>query len=223
MFFIYYFPCRKIKKIVLLGDVDQLPAIGPGNLLTDLINSNKFRTMYLKQNFRSESSEIIEYINFINCIGDFENESHNEQLVNFIKDEYKINDLNFKLSEFKNTIYTKFCDFYGNSLKQKNIEMYIFNDFLKDISTLFEEKVKIYGVENVVILCPIYKGSYGIDKINKIIQNKFNREGKEIFSYKIFDNEFIFKENDKVIQLVNKQWKKYFKWWYRLYWENRKR
>ncbi|WP_322962588.1 AAA family ATPase [Mycoplasmopsis cynos] len=204
VFYLLLSMCRKIKKIVLLGDVDQLPAIGPGNLLTDLINSNKFRTMYLKQNFRSESSEIIEYINFINCIGDFENESHNEQLVNFIKDEYKINDLNFKLSEFKNTIYTKFCDFYGNSLKQKNIEMYIFNDFLKDISTLFEEKVKIYGVENVVILCPIYKGSYGIDKINKIIQNKFNREGKEIFSYKIFDNEFIFKENDKVIQLVNK-------------------
>ncbi|MCU9936769.1 AAA family ATPase [Mycoplasmopsis cynos] len=119
VFYLLLSMCRKIKKIVLLGDVDQLPAIGPGNLLTDLINSNKFRTMYLKQNFRSESSEIIEYINFINCIGDFENESHNEQLVNFIKDEYKINDLNFKLSEFKNTIYTKFCDFYGNSLKQK--------------------------------------------------------------------------------------------------------
>ncbi|WAM07101.1 hypothetical protein ONA23_03055 [Mycoplasmopsis cynos] len=180
--------------------------------------------MYLKQNFRSESSEIIEYINFINCIGDFENESHNEQLVNFIKDEYKINDLNFKLSEFKNTIYTKFCDFYGNSLKQKNIEMYIFNDFLKDISTLFEEKVKIYGVENVVILRPIYKGSYlSIDKINKIIQNKFNREGKEIFSYKIFDNEFIFKENDKVIQLVNKREKNISNGDIELYWENRKR
>ncbi|UWV83349.1 AAA family ATPase [Mycoplasmopsis cynos] len=157
VFYLLLSVCRKIKKIVLLGDVDQLPAIYPGNLLTDLINSNKFRTMYLKQNFRSESSEIIEYINFINCIGDFENESHNEQLVNFIKDEYKINDLNFKLSEFKNTIYTKFCDFYGNSLKQKNIEMYIFNDFLKDISTLFEEKVKIYGVENVVILSQFIK------------------------------------------------------------------
>ncbi|MCU9936768.1 hypothetical protein NWP96_06885 [Mycoplasmopsis cynos] len=101
--------------------------------------------------------------------------------------------------------------------------MYIFNDFLKDISTLFEEKVKIYGVENVVILRPIYKGSYGIDKINKIIQNKFNREGKEIFSYKIFDNEFIFKENDKVIQLVNKHEKNISNGDIELYWENRKR
>ncbi|VEU70046.1 ATP-dependent DNA helicase [Mycoplasmopsis glycophila] len=57
--------CENLEKIVLIGDVDQLPAIGPGNLLEDLIKSNKFPTTYLKEYFRSDSKTIWEHFNSI--------------------------------------------------------------------------------------------------------------------------------------------------------------
>lgn len=39
-------------KIVLVGDVDQLPSVGPGNVLKDLINSSQFPVIFLNTIFR---------------------------------------------------------------------------------------------------------------------------------------------------------------------------
>jgi len=47
-------------KVILVGDVDQLPAIGPGNVLHDCIESGNIPTIRLTEIFRqSEDSEII--------------------------------------------------------------------------------------------------------------------------------------------------------------------
>ncbi|PPJ44329.1 exodeoxyribonuclease V subunit alpha, partial [Rhizobium sp. KAs_5_22] len=39
--------CKNLEKLILIGDVDQLPAIGPGNILEELIKSNLIKTTYL--------------------------------------------------------------------------------------------------------------------------------------------------------------------------------
>ncbi|WP_117275805.1 ATP-dependent DNA helicase [Mycoplasmopsis edwardii] len=203
IFYLLLKNCSNLQKIIFVGDVDQLPAIGPGDLLHNLIKSNVFAVEYLTENFRSESSEIIEYIHLINDLGNFENEEHNKKVFEYLKNK-NIKDLSFELNEFKDKIYPKFADTYANSLKQKNIEMLIYNNFQEDIANLFLEKVKIYGIENAIILCPIYRGNYGIDKINKTIQNAYNPNGQEVFKYKINEQEYSFRVNDKVIQLVNR-------------------
>lgn len=47
-------------RLILVGDVDQLPSVGPGNVLRDLIESNAFNTVKLVKIFRqAEESEII--------------------------------------------------------------------------------------------------------------------------------------------------------------------
>jgi len=46
-------------KIVFIGDRDQLPSVGPGNVLRDLINSDKFSTIFLKRNFRQSKDSLI--------------------------------------------------------------------------------------------------------------------------------------------------------------------
>ncbi len=46
-------------RIVLIGDRDQLPSVGPGNVLRDLIHSERFKTIFLKRNFRQEQDSLI--------------------------------------------------------------------------------------------------------------------------------------------------------------------
>lgn len=53
-------------QIILVGDSNQLPAVGPGNVLLDLINSNVFKTTRLNQIMRqAEGSNIIKLSNMV--------------------------------------------------------------------------------------------------------------------------------------------------------------
>lgn len=61
-FFIFYSLLKAINtttKIILIGDKDQLPSVGPGNVLRDLIESNFFPTIILNRNFRQEEGSVI--------------------------------------------------------------------------------------------------------------------------------------------------------------------
>lgn len=62
--------------LILIGDVDQLPSVGPGNVLNDLIESNKINYTKLTQIFRqAQDSMIIRNAHNINN-GDFPSGSH---------------------------------------------------------------------------------------------------------------------------------------------------
>lgn len=53
--------------VILVGDVDQLPSVGPGNVLQDLINSNIIPVVRLKKIFRqAETSDIVMNAHLIN-------------------------------------------------------------------------------------------------------------------------------------------------------------
>ena len=54
-------------RLILVGDVDQLPSVGPGNVLNDLINSEKIPTTRLTEIFRqAANSQIITNAHRIN-------------------------------------------------------------------------------------------------------------------------------------------------------------
>ncbi len=46
-------------KLILCGDADQLPSVGPGNVLRDIIASGQVRTIALKHIFRQASESLI--------------------------------------------------------------------------------------------------------------------------------------------------------------------
>lgn len=50
-------PCR--ATLILVGDTDQLPSVGPGNVLRDLIASQTISTSQLTEIFRQDSSGLI--------------------------------------------------------------------------------------------------------------------------------------------------------------------
>lgn len=52
---------KQVKRILLIGDEDQLPSVGPGCVLKDLIESNCFQVSRLDKIFRqSEGSDVVE-------------------------------------------------------------------------------------------------------------------------------------------------------------------
>lgn len=46
-------------RLILVGDVDQLPSVGPGNVLKDIINSNAIKVVKLDEIFRQEEDSLI--------------------------------------------------------------------------------------------------------------------------------------------------------------------
>ncbi|WP_027623690.1 ATP-dependent RecD-like DNA helicase [Clostridium lundense] len=46
-------------RLIIVGDVDQLPSVGPGNVLRDLIESNCVKVIRLKDIFRQSSKSMI--------------------------------------------------------------------------------------------------------------------------------------------------------------------
>jgi exodeoxyribonuclease V alpha subunit len=45
--------------LILVGDVDQLPSVGPGNVLRDMIDSKKVPVIFLKEIFRQVRESLI--------------------------------------------------------------------------------------------------------------------------------------------------------------------
>lgn len=62
---------------------------------------------------------------------------------------------------------------------------------------------KGYDMRDIQVLAPIYRGNAGIIKLNQILQNILNPESDE--KSELSMGETIFREGDKVIQLVNRR------------------
>ena len=51
--------CPRLKHLIVVGDKDQLPSIGPGYLLNDFIDSNKFNVTALEKIYRQSEGSLI--------------------------------------------------------------------------------------------------------------------------------------------------------------------
>lgn len=171
----------KGTKLVLVGDIDQLPSVGPGCVLKDIIESEKIKTIVLNQIFRQAAkSKIIVNAHRVNegkwFIED-KKEDENE------KEEEKIELLD---------------DFFF--INQSNQEMIV-----DTIISLCSGRLKRYGdydfLNNIQIITPTKRGMTGTKELNKILQKRLNDEDdkKRQRTY----GEVIFRENDRVMQTKN--------------------
>ena len=151
------------SKIIFVGDSDQLPSVGAGNVLEDLINSKLIPISRLSQILRQKSDSDI------------------------IKLSQMVNNKNIDYNIFKNK---KEAFFYPQE------EINVVPLIIKILEKYLETKGDIFY--DMQILAPMYSSRCGIDELNRIIQERFNKSEKFIKA-----GEHIFKENDKVLQLVN--------------------
>ena len=164
----------KGTKLVLVGDVDQLPSVGPGSILKDMINSEKITTITLNKIFRQAAkSKIILNSHRVN-----EGE-------NFLKKEDIENE----------TLNEDF--FYINEVSQEKILHQVItlcNGRLKNYGDYDFFK-------NIQVITPTKKGMLGTKELNKTLQKYLNPLQESLLEKQIGDT--IYREQDRVMQIKN--------------------
>ena len=61
LFYQLLFAIKNESSIIIVGDVDQLSSVGPGNILSDLIRSKKIPTTKLNHIYRQDETSLIVY------------------------------------------------------------------------------------------------------------------------------------------------------------------
>lgn len=161
-------------QIILVGDINQLPSVGPGSVLKDIIDSNIVNVVYLKQIYRQSIQSDI------------------------ILNAHRVN--NGEYPEFK----TKDTDmFFINSNTVK--------DAISEISSLLTYRLEGFAnidiLKDLQILTPMRKTELGTIQLNQIIQGVLNKESSKKAEKRFGDK--IFREGDKVMQVINNYDKSY--------------
>lgn len=138
----------KGTKLILVGDCDQLSSVGPGNVLKDLIASEKVVTVHLDKIFRQAAkSKIILNAHRVNNGEPFltkEDEDYTEET----------------MEDF----------FYINESSQEKI--------VGEVLSLCTGRLKNYGdydfFQNIQVLTPTKKGMLGTRELNKALQERLN-------------------------------------------------
>ena len=152
-------------KLVLVGDYNQLPSVGSGNVLKDLIDSDIVDTVELDLLYRQDEYSYIPVL---------ANEIKNETL----EEDFLIDRDDYKFLECHSDV----------------IIPSLINIVKKVIS-------KGYDYKRVQLMAPMYAGVNGIDNINKVLQDVFNPV--ELNKKELKYGDVIYRENDKILQLVN--------------------
>ena len=173
----------KGTKLILVGDSDQLPSVGPGSVLQDLIKSEQITTVHLDKIFRQAArSKIVVNAHRVNNGEPFIKKEEKEILEDE-KDDF----------------------FYINESNQERI--------LEQVLSLCNGRLKKFGdydfFENIQVLSPTKKGLLGTKELNKALQQELNphREGEAEKN----NLGAIFRIGDKVMQIKNnydKQWER---------------
>lgn len=142
-------------KVVFVGDVDQLPAVGPGNVLKSMIESGQIPVAILSKIYRQgKNSLIVENSHRIN---------NGQNIISRGNKDYK-----------KDFIYIR-CD------NDEEIEKNIYKIIDEKLSRY--EKIDI--IKDVQILTPMKRGLVGLNNLNKKIQDLINTtaENKRELNY----------------------------------------
>ena len=157
--------------LILIGDIDQLPSVGAGNILSDLINSKHVPYTKLTEIFRQAQDSLI------------------------ITNAHRVNHGEFPTSQ-ANHESTKLKDFiYIKSDDPTNLP-----SLLEDIIKKTLPRYKIYP-NQMAILAPMHRGTAGTQKINYDVQKLLNPQNNEKiinhngYVYKINDRIMQLKNN----------------------------
>lgn len=166
-------------KVIFVGDIDQLPSVGPGSVLGDLIESNVVPVVRLNQVFRQGKDSLIKV---------------NAQNIREGNINLKFSDEEFKLIDSSSAL---------------ELQSFMVNYFVDELLKEKERTNSItQALYNVQILTPTKMGLLGTVALNNAIQEFINpnKDNEVISKFKDSEGEEIsikFRVADKVLQTTN--------------------
>jgi exodeoxyribonuclease V alpha subunit len=159
-------------RLIIIGDINQLPSIGPGIVLKNLIDSNCFEVTKLTKIKRQDAGSLVSTI-----------KKMTNEIINYTK---------FKDDTISVVTSNEFITSSGEIHRDAIINLIKTNNFNKN-TTKF-----ITYFNNI-------KFKFNTNNINNILQDTFNPSNgiDNIQSTNKYDNDYIFRINDKIIRTEN--------------------
>ncbi|MBW2702849.1 MAG: ATP-dependent RecD-like DNA helicase [Deltaproteobacteria bacterium] len=137
-------------RLVLVGDADQLPSVGPGQVLRDLIRSERLPVVALHEIFRqaSQSQIVTNAHRMLAGEAPMPTESGED------------------LSDF-------------HFVERKDPEQAI-ETIKHIVAERIPKRFDLDPIEQVQVLCPMHKGSLGTERLNRELQARLNPAGRPV-------------------------------------------
>ncbi|MFH0787947.1 MAG: ATP-dependent RecD-like DNA helicase [Pseudomonadota bacterium] len=132
-------------SLILVGDVFQLPSVGPGNVLSDLIESQRIPVVQLNQIFRQGEGSLI----VVNA-----HRIHQGEMPILVKEELSRNQ-----------------EFYF--LEQEDPERAA-RWILELVQEKLPKRYSLDPLQDIQVLTPMYKGAVGAENLNLFLQEHLN-------------------------------------------------
>ena len=131
--------------LILVGDVDQLPSVGPGNVLRDTIDSSIFTVVRLTEIFRQAQESMI------------------------VVNAHRVNQGEFPI--LKEIEGKESSDFFF--IEEEDPDK-ILNKIITLCSERIPQRFGFHPVRDVQVLTPMHKGLIGVSNLNLELQKRLN-------------------------------------------------
>jgi exodeoxyribonuclease V alpha subunit len=131
--------------LILVGDVDQLPSVGPGNVLKDIINSGIFTVVRLTEIFRQAQESMI------------------------VVNAHRVNRGEFPI--LQDAERSEIVDFFF--IEEEEPEK-ILNKILTLCVESIPERFGFHPIREIQVLTPMHRGIIGVSNLNIELQKKLN-------------------------------------------------
>ncbi len=135
-------------SLVMVGDVAQLPAIGPGNVLSDMIDSSRIPVFSLNKIFRQDKESAI------------------------ILNAHKVRQGDFHVGA-QTDIIDQRSDFY---FVEEHDPDRVAQRIVQLCSRELPQKFDFDPILDIQVLTPMHKGAVGTINLNHLLQNTLNRQ-----------------------------------------------
>ncbi len=140
--------------LVLVGDIDQLPSVGPGNVLRDLIHSDRVPCTKLDTIFRQESGGWI------------------------IRNAHRVNEGEWL--ETPSPASGTMSDFY---FIEKQEPETVINAMLSLVTERIPRRFGFDPMNDVQVLTPMRRNQLGAENLNAVLQDHLNPSGEAVERY----------------------------------------
>jgi len=131
-------------QLLLVGDIDQLPSVGPGNVLRDLIASERAKVVRLTQVFRQAASSMI------------------------ISNAHRINIGEYPVLEPVSPTPRTDCLWWGAAEPEQGVQA------IQELVGDFIPKWGFDPARDLQVLCPMTRGIVGTRNLNTVLQELIN-------------------------------------------------